>query len=139
MFQVVANDVKKEEDDQGRQISFITHVPPKPLDTYVNVDGHQASNKKKNVKPNNSSSNISEDILRGVVFPRPKSETDSPLDESMDASSANSGERLAKGRLRYVVRPLGHREYYYDIESISSSRAPKMNRTGNLPTLSTVR
>lgn len=102
LFQVVTNDIKKEEEDQGGQISFITHVPPKPLDTYVNVDGHQTSNKKKNVKPNNSSSNISEDILRGVVFPRPKSETDSPLDDSMDASSDDSGQRLAKGRLRYV-------------------------------------
>lgn len=94
------DDVNKEMNvDKASKISLITHVPPLPLDTYVCVEGHQTSTKKKIVKPNNSA--ISEDILRGVVFPRPNTEPEAQEDNSDDSGKDDCGERVARERLSF--------------------------------------
>ena len=85
--------------DQKSRVSLITHVPPPPLDTYVCVEGHQPVSKRKPQKQS-SASQLHEDILHGVVFPRPSSEITDDGDSSEEQPrDEGSGERLAKERL----------------------------------------
>lgn len=91
-------DEKKEIYDQTNKVSFITHVPPLPLDTYVCVDGYQSNVKKKLTKPNNAI--MSEDVLRGVVFPRNNMEPEVHVEDNNEENGKLDGsERLVIERL----------------------------------------
>lgn len=86
-------EVRKEIYDQTTKLSLITHVPPPPLDTYVCVEGHPFVTKKKIPKVP-SVATLADDILRGIEFPKPRS------DDLKDTLKDDNGEILARERLR---------------------------------------
>ncbi|XP_066922727.1 1-phosphatidylinositol 3-phosphate 5-kinase-like isoform X3 [Clytia hemisphaerica] len=99
---------KKEIHDQNNKVSFITKAPPLPLDTYVNVEGYQNTSKKKMAKQHSSQNIITEDILKGVVFPRSSTSINSNElqveDASEDSGRSETGEKLSHERTSLASR-----------------------------------
>ena len=93
--------------DQTNKVSFITQAPPLPLDTYVNVEGYQNPGKKKMAKQNSAQNNLSEDILKGVVFPRSSSSalgSEIQVEDRMEENGMqDNSEKLSWERTKYKL------------------------------------
>ena len=93
--------------DQTNKVSFITQAPPLPLDTYVNVEGYQNPGKKKMPKQHSTQNILSEDILKGVVFPRSSSSALSSEiqveDRMEETGTQDTSEMLSKDRIKYKL------------------------------------
>lgn len=110
------NGEKNEIYDQTNKVSFITQAPPPSLDTYVNVEGYQNTGKKKMAKQNSSQNIMSEDILKGVVFPRSSSTAINAEIQVEDRVSEENGtqdttEKLSIERTRFHWLILYHNHF----------------------------